>query len=55
MNSDVCLSASTSVVLPAPDGAERTKRIPLRLNRLLKVLDLFADFFELSLAKHDAL
>src|SRR5205807_6065479 len=47
--------ASTRVVFPAPDGAERTKRIPVRLKRLLKVLDLFADFFELGLTKHDAL
>src|SRR5258708_2529690 len=55
MNSDVCRSASTRVVFPAPDGAERTKRIPLRVNRLLKVLDLLADFFQLRLASDDAL
>ena len=41
--------------MPAPDGAERTKRIPLRLNRLLKVLDLLADFFKLGFAKNHAL
>src|SRR2546423_6428207 len=55
MNSAVSRSASTSVVFPAPDGAESTKRIPLRVNRLLKVLDLFANFFELGFAEHDPL
>src|SRR2546430_17736128 len=55
MNSDVLRSASTSVVFPAPDGAESTKRIPLRVNRLLKVLNLFADFFQLGFANHDPL
>src|SRR5438067_7078457 len=55
MNSDVLRSASTSVVFPAPDGAESTKRIPLRVNRLLKVLNLLANFFQLGLANHDAL
>jgi len=39
---------------PAPDGAESTKRIPLRVNRLLKVLDLSRIFFELGFANHDA-
>src|SRR5438105_9703118 len=55
MYSDVLRSASTSVVFPAPDGAESTKRIPLRVNRLLKVLNLFADFFQLGFADNDAL
>src|SRR5947209_9774754 len=50
MNSEVFRSASTSVVFPAPDGAESTKRIPLRVKRLLKVLNLFSDFLELGLA-----
>src|ERR1700745_3702335 len=55
MNSDVCRSVSTSVVFPAPEGAESTKRIPLRLNRLLKVLDLLADFFQLGFAQDNPL
>src|SRR5256885_11892279 len=55
MNSEVFRSASTSVVFPAPDGAESTKRIPLRVNRLLKVLDLLADFFQLRFAENDPL
>src|SRR5437763_5976528 len=55
MNSDVLRSASTSVVFPAPDGAESTKRIPLRVNRLLKVLNLLANFLQLGFADNDAL
>src|SRR5437763_5730942 len=55
MNSDVCRSASTSVVFPAPDGAERTNKIPVRVNRLLKVLNLLSNFFELGFAHYDAL
>ena len=41
--------------MPAPDGAERRNKIPLRVNRLLKVLNLLADFFELGLASDNAL
>src|ERR1700719_5421335 len=55
MNSEVLRSASTRVVFPAPDGAESTKRIPLRVNRLLKVLNLLADFFEFGFTSDDAL
>src|SRR5215472_11117330 len=55
MNSDVCRSVSTSVVFPAPEGAESTKRIPLRVNRLLKVLNLLANFFQFGLASDDPL
>ena len=46
-------SACTDVVFPAPDGAETTKRIPCRLNRLLKILDLLADLFQFGLAGDD--
>src|SRR5947209_8101846 len=55
MNSEVWRRASTNVVFPAPDGAERTNRIPLRVNRLLKVLDLLANLFQLRLAGNDPL
>src|SRR5690242_10862972 len=55
MNSEVWRRASTSVVFPAPDGAERTNRTPLRVNRLLKVLDLLANFFQFGLAGNDSL
>ena len=55
MNSEVFRSASTSVVFPAPDGAERTNKIPVRVNRLLKVLNLLADFFEFGFASNDSL
>src|SRR5438270_12235419 len=50
MKSGVWRRASQSVVLPAPDGAETTNRIPVRLNCLLKVEDLLADFFQLRFA-----
>ena len=53
--SGVCRSASQSVVLPAPDGAETTNKMPLRVNCLLKVLDLLADLLELGFAKNHAL
>ena len=43
------------MVLPAPEGAEMTKRIPWRLNCLLKVLNLLADFLEFGFACDDAL
>ena len=43
------------MVLPAPDGAETTNKIPLRVNCLLKVLDLLADLLELGFAKDNAL
>ena len=46
---------STSVVLPAPDGAETTKRIPRRLNFLLKILGLLANLLQFRLASDDAL
>src|SRR5215472_3862607 len=44
-----------TVVFPAPDGAEMTKRIPCRLNRLLKILNLLADLLQFGLAADDAL
>src|SRR5205814_2945011 len=55
MNCEVSRSASTRVVFPAPDGAEITKRIPWRLNWLLKILDLLANSFQLGLGGDDAL
>ena len=41
--------------LPAPDGAETTNRMPERENWLLKVLNLFANLFQLCFAGDDAL
>jgi hypothetical protein len=44
------------VVFPAPDGAEMTKRMPVRRNwreGLLKVCDLFAYPIKLRLGLHD--
>src|SRR6478752_8091693 len=44
-------SASTSVVLPAPEGATTTKRLP-EFFALLNVLDLFAHLFDEDLQLH---
>src|SRR6476646_6458810 len=55
MKSGVWRSASQSVVLPAPEGAERTNWIPVRVNCLFKVLDLLADFFPFRFAGNDVL
>ena len=41
--------------LPAPDGAETTNKIPVRVNCLLKVQDLFTDFLELGFAGDNVL
>src|SRR5438552_947343 len=42
-------SRSTSVVLPAPDGAETMKSSPRRPEPLLDILDLLAHLLELRL------
>lgn len=49
-------NAVQSVVFPAPEGAEITKRMPVRRNcwdGLFKVGYLFADPIEFSLGLHD--
>src|SRR5262249_5666975 len=51
----VLRKVSTTVVFPAPDGAEMTNRIPCRLNGLLKILNLFADLLQVGIASDHAL
>ena len=48
-------SASTQRCLARADGAETTKRIPLRPNCLFKVLNLLANFFQLGFAGDNVL
>ena len=55
MNSSVFRSVAQSVVLPAPEGAETTNKIPERENWLLKILNLLADFFQFRFADDDVL
>ena len=43
------------MVLPAPEGAETTKRIPWRVNCLLKILDLLPNPLQFRFAGDHAL
>src|SRR5690606_16311422 len=46
--SGFCRRAEHKVVLPAPDGAERTKRMPVRWKVLFNVGQLFADSIKIG-------